>query len=192
MTAPEATTRQWNGITIPTAGTFKLDPVHSQVGFVIRHLMVSKVKGKFAEVEAEITVADDPTASSVTAVIQASSVDTGVPDRDNHIRTGDFLEIEKYPTLTFRSTGVKDAAGDTFTLVGDLTIKDVTKEVELEVEFGGVGKSPYGYEAIGFSAVTEIDREEFGVNFNAALETGGVMLGKKVKIEIEGEAIRQA
>jgi polyisoprenoid-binding protein YceI len=190
MTAPEATTRQWNGITIPTAGTFKLDPVHSQVGFVIRHLMVSKVKGKFAEVEAEITVADDPTASSVTAVIQASSVDTGVPDRDNHIRTGDFLEIEKYPTLTFRSTGVKDAAGDTFTLVGDLTIKDVTKEVELEV--GGVGKSPYGYEAIGFSAVTEIDREEFGVNFNAALETGGVMLGKKVKIEIEGEAIRQA
>jgi polyisoprenoid-binding protein YceI len=192
MTAPEATTRQWNGITIPTAGTFKLDPVHSQVGFVIRHLMVSKVKGKFAEVEAEITVADDPTASSVTAVIQASSVDTGVPDRDNHIRTGDFLEIEKYPTLTFRSTGVKDAAGDTFTLVGDLTIKDVTKEVELEVEFGGVGKSPYGYEAIGFSATTEIDREEFGVNFNAALETGGVMLGKKVKIEIEGEAIRQA
>jgi polyisoprenoid-binding protein YceI len=192
MTAPEATTRQWNGITIPTAGTFKLDPVHSQVGFVIRHLMVSKVKGKFTEVEAEITIADDPTASSVTAVIQASSVDTGVADRDNHIRTGDFLEIEKYPTLTFRSTAVKDASGDTFTLVGDLTIKDVTKEVELEVEFGGVGKSPYGYEAIGFSATTEIDREEFGVNFNAALETGGVMLGKKVKIEIEGEAIRQA
>jgi polyisoprenoid-binding protein YceI len=192
MTAPEATTRQWNGITIPTAGTFKLDPAHSQVGFVIRHLMVSKVKGKFAEVEAEITIADDPTASSVTAVIQASSVDTGVPDRDNHIRTGDFLEIEKYPTLTFRSTAVKDAVGDTFTLVGDLTLKDVTKEVELEVEFGGVGKSPYGYEAIGFSATTEIDREEFGVNFNAALETGGVMLGKKVKIEIEGEAIRQA
>lgn len=192
MTAPEATTREWNGITIPTASTFKLDPVHSQVGFVIRHLMVSKVKGKFSEVEAEITIADDPTASSVTAVIQASSVDTGVADRDNHLRTGDFLEIEKYPTLTFRSTAVKDAAGDTFTLVGDLTIKDVTKEVELEVEFGGVGKSPYGYEAIGFSATTEIDREEFGVNFNAALETGGVMLGKKVKIEIEGEAIRQA
>jgi polyisoprenoid-binding protein YceI len=192
MTAPEATTREWNGITIPTAGTFKLDPVHSQVGFVIRHLMVSKVRGKFTEVEAEITIADEPTASSVTAVIQASSVDTGVADRDNHIRTGDFLEIEKYPTITFRSTAVKDAAGDTFTLVGDLTIKDVTKEVELEVEFGGVGKSPYGYEAIGFSATTEIDREEFGVSFNAPLEAGGVMLGKKLKIEIEGEAIRQA
>jgi polyisoprenoid-binding protein YceI len=192
MTATEATTREWNGITIPTAGTFKLDPVHSQVGFVIRHLMVSKVKGAFKDVEAEITIAEDPAASSVTAVIQASSIDTGTPDRDNHLRTGDFLEVEKYPTLTFRSTGIKDTAGDTFTVVGDLTIKDVTKQVELKVEFGGVGKSPYGYEAIGFSATTEIDREDYGVSFNAPLESGGVMLGKKVKIEIEGEAMRQA
>jgi polyisoprenoid-binding protein YceI len=191
MTAP-LTTREWNGTTIPTAGTFNLDKAHSQVGFVIRHLAVSKVKGKFTDVEAVITVAEDPAQSEVSVTIQAASIDTGVPDRDNHIRTGDFLEVEKHPTLTFQSTGIKDAKGDTFTVVGDLTIKGITKQVELEVEFGGVGKSPYGFEAIGFSATTEIDREEFDVTFNAPLETGGVLLGKKVKIEIEGEAIRQS
>jgi polyisoprenoid-binding protein YceI len=191
MTTVESLTREWNGITIPTAGKFALDPTHSEVAFVVRHLMVSKVRGVFKEKSAEIVIAEDPYESSVTATIQAASVDTGVPDRDNHIKTGDFLLAEEHPTLTFVSKRVADVDGDTFKVVGDLTIRGVTKEVVLDVEFGGVGNSPFGYQAIGFSARTEIDREDFGVNFNATLETGGVMLSKKVKIEIDGEAIRQ-
>jgi polyisoprenoid-binding protein YceI len=191
MSTVESLTREWNGITIPTAGKFVLDPAHSEVAFVVRHLMVSKVRGVFKEKTAEIILAEDPLESSVTATIQAASVDTGVPDRDNHIKTGDFLLAEEHPTLTFVSKRVADVDGDTFKVVGDLTIRGVTKEVVLDVEFGGVGNSPFGYQAIGFSARTEIDREEFGVNFNATLETGGVMLSKKIKIEIEGEAARQ-
>jgi polyisoprenoid-binding protein YceI len=191
MTTVESLTREWNGITIPTPGKFVLDPTHSEVAFVVRHLMVSRVRGVFKEKTAEIIIADDPLASSVTATIQAASVDTGVADRDNHIKTGDFLLAEEHPTLTFVSKRVADVDGDTFKVVGDLTIRGVTKEVVLDVEFGGVGVSPFGPQAIGFSARTQIDREEFGVNFNAALETGGVMLSKTVKIEIDGEALRQ-
>jgi polyisoprenoid-binding protein YceI len=191
MTSVEPLTREWNGITIPTPGKFALDPVHSQVAFVVRHLMVSKVRGVFKEKSAEIVIAENPLDSSVTATIQAASVDTGAPDRDNHIRTGDFLLADEYPTLTFASKRVADVDGDTLKVVGDLTIRGVVKEVVLDVEFGGVGNGPYGSQAIGFSATTEIDREEFGVNFNAPLETGGVLLSKKIKIEIEGEATRQ-
>ncbi|GAA1613349.1 YceI family protein [Catellatospora bangladeshensis] len=185
-------TRTWHGLTIPTAGTFVLDPAHTRVGFVIRHLVVSKVRGAFKDVAGEIVIAEEPLDSSVNAVIQAVSIDTGVADRDNHLRTGDFLEAEKYPELSFRSTGLRAVSGENFILVGDLTIKDVTKRVELELEFGGVQKSPYGQEVIGFSATTEIDREDFNVTWNQALETGGMMLGKTLKIEIEGEAVRQA
>ncbi|MEV4410709.1 YceI family protein [Catellatospora sp. NPDC049609] len=185
-------TRTWHGLTIPTAGTFALDPAHTRVGFVIRHLVVSKVRGAFKDVAGEIVIAEEPLDSSVTATIQAASIDTGVADRDNHLRTGDFLEIEKYPELSFRSTGLRAKSGEHFILVGELTIKDVTKQVELELEFGGVQKSPYGQEVIGFSATTEIDREEYNVTWNQTLETGGVMLGKTLKIEIEGEAVRQA
>jgi polyisoprenoid-binding protein YceI len=191
MTTVEPLTREWNGITIPTAGRFALDPVHSEVAFVVRHLMVSKVRGVFKEKSAEIVVGEDPLQSSVTATVNTASVDTGEPKRDDHIRTGDFLLAEEHPELTFVSKRIEDVDGDTFKVVGDLSVRGVTREVVLDVEFGGVIKSPFGYQALGFSAHTEIDREEFGVNFNATLETGGVMLGKKVKIEIEGEAIRQ-
>jgi polyisoprenoid-binding protein YceI len=191
MTTVDPGTREWQGLTIPTPGKFSLDPVHSQVAFVVRHLMVSKVRGFFRDVAADIVVAEDPLDSSVNVTIQAASVDTGQADRDNHIRTGDFLLVEQYPAITFTSTRVSDVDGDTFKLVGDLTIRGVTREVVLDVEFGGVGDTPFGYQAIGFSATTEIDREEFGVSFNAALESGGALLGRKVKIEIEGEAARQ-
>lgn len=184
-------TRQLNGVDIPTAGTFALDPAHTRVGFVARHLMVSKVRGSFTEVSGEIVLAEDPTASTVSATIQAASITTGVDQRDGHLRSGDFLEAEKYPTLEFRSTGLNVQGGNEFTLVGELTIKDVTRTVELAVEFEGVALSPWGKEVIGFSATTEIDREDFGITWNQALETGGVMVGKKIKIEIESEAIRQ-
>jgi polyisoprenoid-binding protein YceI len=192
MTDSVAATRDFEGLVIPAAGTYLLDAAHKRVGFVVRHLMVSKVRGEFAEATATITVTDNPLESSVTATIQTVSVNTGQRDRDNHLRTGDFFEAEKYPTIEFRSTGVKSHEGNEFVLVGDLTIKDVTKPVELQVEFEGVGRSPYGFDLFGFSASTEVDREDWGLTYNMALESGGVMIGKKVKIEIEGEAIRQA
>lgn len=192
MTDTVATTREFDGLVIPAAGTYLLDPAHKRVGFVVRHLMVSKVRGEFAEASATITVAEDPLQSSVTATIQTASVSTGQADRDNHLRTGDFFEAEKYPTLEYRSTGVKSRDGNEFVLAGELTIKGVTRPVDLQVEFEGVGRSPYGFDVFGFSASTEIDREDWGLTYNMALESGGVMIGKKVKIEIEGEAIRQA
>ena len=192
MTDSVATTREFDGLVIPAAGTYLLDAAHKRVGFVVRHLMVSKVRGEFAEASATITVAENPLESTVSATIQTTSISTGQADRDNHLRTGDFFEAEKYPTIEFRSTGVKSHDGNEFVLVGDLTIKDVTKSVELDVEFEGVGRSPYGFDLFGFSATTEIDREDWGLTYNMALESGGVMIGKKVKIEIEGEAIRQA
>ena len=188
----EAGTRTWNGITIPTAGVFAIDPAHTRVGFIARHLMVSKVRGAFTEVSGELVIAEEPTQSSVTAVIATKSIDTGVADRDAHLRSGDFLDVEKYPSLTFRSTGLVADGDNEFKLRGELTVREVTREVELEVEFEGLARSPWGQEVIGFTATTEVDREEFGMTWNQALETGGVLVGKKVKIEISAEAIRQA
>jgi len=191
MTDSVASTREFEGLQIPAAGTYQLDAAHKRVGFVVRHLMVSKVRGNFEEASATITVGEDPLQSSVTATIQTASVATGQADRDNHLRTGDFFEAEKYPTIEFRSTGINSHEGNEFVLDGELTIKGVTRAVELVVEFEGVGRSPYGFDVFGFSAWTEIDREDWGLTYNMALESGGVMIGKKVKIEIEGEAIRQ-
>ncbi|MEU4552720.1 YceI family protein [Micromonospora violae] len=188
----DAVTRDWDGLTIPAAGTYALDVAHKRVGFVARHMMVSKVRGEFNEATATITIAEDPLQSSVVATIQAASVDTTQADRDAHLRGADFLDAEKFPTLEFRSTGVKSRSGKEFVLTGELTIKDVTRPVELAVEFEGVGRSPFGQDIFGFSASTEIDREEFGLTWNVALETGGVLVSRKIKIEIEGEAVRQA
>ncbi len=192
MTESVANTRAFEGLQIPAAGTYDMDAAHKRVGFVARHLMVSKVRGQFAEASAVITIAEDPLQSSVTASITAASIETGAVDRDNHLRSGDFFEAEKYPTLDFRSTGIKSHSGAEFVLDGELTIKGVTKPVELVVEFEGAGQSPYGFSVFGFSASTEIDREDWGLTWNMALETGGVMISKKIKIEIEGEAIRRA
>lgn len=192
MSAPTtAQTRTWNGNTVPAPGRFTLDAAHTRVGFIARHLMVSKVRGSFTGVMGEISVAEDPTRSSVTATMDAATIDTGAPDRDAHLRSADFLDMEKFPSLTFRSREVADVDGSTFTLLGDLTIKDVTREVRLRVDFDGVTVSPWGKEVVAFTARTEIDREEFGITWNVALETGGVLVGRKVTIEIEAEAIRE-
>ncbi len=190
MSAPD-TTRPYAGLTIPAAGTFSIDAAHTEVGFIARHLMVSKVRGSFTQVSGEVVVAEDPLASSVTVHIPAASIDTGVADRDNHLRSSDFLDVEKYPELTFRSAGVAAPSGEKFKLVGELTIRDVTREVTLDVEFDGVAVSPWGQEVVAFTASTEIDREDFGMMWNQALEAGGVLVGKKVKIELSVEAIRQ-
>jgi polyisoprenoid-binding protein YceI len=190
MSAP-STTRSFAGLTIPAAGTFVIDPAHTTVGFVARHLMVSKVRGSFTQVTGEITVAGDPFASAASVNIVAASIDTGVADRDTHLRSGDFLDVEKYPELTFRSVRVTQPEDNEFKLVGELTVRDVTRQVTLDVEFDGVAVSPWGQEVVAFTASTEIDREDFGITWNQALEAGGVLVSKKVKIEITAEAIRQ-
>jgi polyisoprenoid-binding protein YceI len=190
MTAP-AGTRDFQGLQIPTPGTFLLDPAHTRVSFTVRHLMISKVRGGFTQASGQITIAEDPLQSTVEVDIAASSIDTGVGDRDNHLRSPDFLHAEKWPSITFKSTSVLAPKGNEFRLVGDLTIRDVTKQVELDVEFEGYTKSPYGQEVIGFSAETEINREDFGVTWNQAIEAGGVMVGPKLKIEISAEGVRQ-
>ncbi|HEX6936724.1 MAG TPA: YceI family protein [Actinomycetes bacterium] len=193
-TAPETSTplRVVDGVTLPAAGTYVLDPTHTRIGFVARHLMVTKVRGSFAEFEGSITVGDDAKASTAEATMKAVSIETGVADRDNHLRSGDFLEAEKYPTISFRNARVLSQKGTEFKVAGDLTIKDVTREVVLDVELDGVAQDPWGNEKLAVTASTEIDREDFGMTWNVALETGGVLVSKKIKIEIEAQAARQA
>ncbi|HEY8472604.1 MAG TPA: YceI family protein [Natronosporangium sp.] len=221
MTAGAAT-RLWNGLTIPAAGTYLLDPAHKRIGFVARHMMVSPVRGEFAEASAQILVAEDPLYSSVSATIVSASITTGNPDRDAHLSSPDFLDVANYPTLEYRSTGIKwqeesnpiffwarlrqhrtdrPGAGDLpvppasrasgrFLLTGELTIKNVTRQVDLEVTYGGARRDPYGRDIFGFSATASINREDFGLVWNVPLDNGGVLVGREVRIEIAGEAIR--
>ena len=176
--------------TIPgyVTGTWSIDPVHSEVGFSVRHMMVSKVRGKFTAFEGEIVTAENPLDSTVTATIELGSIDTGNVDRDNHLRAADFFEVEANAQMTFRSTGLRPA-GDDYILAGDLTLKGVTKPVELKLELNGAGPDAYGGTRIGFSATGEINRKDFGVDFNAAMETGGVVVGDKVTIQLEIEGV---
>ena len=173
----------------PAAGVYTVDPVHSTLTFVARHLVVSKVRGRFADFEGTITIGDTPETSSVVAVAQAISITTDNQMRDNHIRSNDFLGQETYPTLTFKSTSLTSKGGDAYELVGDLTIRDVTKSVTFAVEFQGTGPSTVpGGSVIGFEATTEIDRREFNVNFEGALENGAVAVSNKIVIELNIEA----
>jgi polyisoprenoid-binding protein YceI len=183
-------TRTWEGLTIPAAGAFNLDNSHTRIGFWAKHMMVSKVRGHFNDFSGSVTIAENPLDSSAELTIKTASIDTASPDRDGHLKSDDFLSVEKYPEITFRSTKVTGHSGDEFTVLGDLTIRGVTREVELTVEFGGAGVTPWGVEMFGYTITTEFDREDFGLTWNQALETGGVLVGKKVKVEIEGEAVR--
>src|SRR5262249_39506670 len=155
-------------------------PNHQRVGFIARHLMVSKVRGHFPAATATVVVAEDPLRSSVTATLEAGSITTGQEQRDAHLKSTHLPDVEKFPEVEYRSTGVKSIEGNEFVLSGELTIKDVTLPVDLEVELEGIGRSPYGQDVFGFSATAEIDREAFGMTWNVALETGGVMVGRKV------------
>jgi polyisoprenoid-binding protein YceI len=177
-------------VNVPT-GTWAIDLSHSAATFSVRHLMVSKVRGRFTSFSGTISVPDDPYASTVEATIDVASIDTHDAGRDEHLRSGDFLEIDKYPTITFRSTGVRGDVPDALVLVGDLTIRGVTRSVELALEFNGVAADPWGGTRAGFSASTEISRKDFGMEWNVALEAGGFVVGDKVKIELEVEAIKQ-
>jgi len=190
-TTGPAGVRDFDGVTIPAPGTFDLDPAHTRIGFSARHMMVSKVRGRFGEFTGSITVADDPFQSTAEAVIKTASLDTGNADREAHLIGDDFLNVEKFPELTFRSTRVTGRQGHRFTVIGDLTIKDITREVELTLDLEGVGNSPWGKQVMGFTLSTEINREDFGMTWNVAVEGGGVLVSKTVKIEIEGEAVRR-
>jgi polyisoprenoid-binding protein YceI len=172
-----------------TPGTWNVDPTHSGLNFTVKHLMVSKVRGRFGAFSGTIVIDADPLKSSVNASAQVASIDTNEKSRDEHLRTGDFFDAEKFPTIDFASTKI-EKAGDDFVLHADLTIKGVTKNVKFDLEFEGTGKDPWGNLKAGFSAKTEINRKEWGLEYNAALETGGVLIGEKVKLELDIQAVK--
>jgi polyisoprenoid-binding protein YceI len=183
-TTTTTATRTWEGTTIPAAGTYTIDPAHSTVEFVARHLMVSKVRGGFARFDGAITIAEQPAESGLEVTIDPASITTGAEDRDAHLRSGDFLDADRFPAMTYRSTAVERTAAG-WRVLGDLTIRDVTLPVPMDVEFLGAIADPWGNTKSAFSARAEIDREAFGLTWNVALESGGVLVGKKVAIEIE-------
>jgi polyisoprenoid-binding protein YceI len=185
--APTTTTQ---GLELPSAGGWEIDPSHSTLGFSVRHLMVSKVRGRFASFSGRIDIGEDPAATAVEVRIDAASIDTRAEDRDNHLRSPDFFDVERFPTLSFRSTGVEHVDGSRWKLHGDLTIRDVTRPVTLDVEYAGLEHSPWGQDRIGFEASTEIARDDFGLTWNQALESGGVVVGKRVRLEFDVEAFR--
>ena len=184
--------RTVDGVELPAAGSYALDASHSQVGFAVRHLMVSKTRGRFSDFAGTVEIAENPFESSVAVTIQTASVDTRDEQRDGHLRSGDFFDVEAWPTMTYQSRSVREAGKGRYILEGDLTIKGVTQPVPLELTYEGGATDPWGGVRIGFSAKAELDREAFGLTWNQALETGGVVVGKKVTIEIEAETVRQA
>jgi polyisoprenoid-binding protein YceI len=178
--------------TIPgyVAGTWTLDPTHSDVTFSVRHLAISKVRGSFEKFDVTVVTAENPLDSTVTASIDMSSINTNQADRDGHLKTSDFFAIDEYPTMDFVSTGLR-LEGDVLYIDGDLTLRGVTKPVTLKGEFGGIMTDGYGQVKAGASASTKIDRTEFGVNWNAALEAGGFTLGNEVSIDLEIQVVLQ-
>lgn len=178
--------------TLPQTGTWVIDPSHSSVEFVVRHLVVSKVKGRFSAFAGTITVdPSDPLASVVDATIQATSVDTHDEQRDAHLRSPDFFDVEAFPTITFRSSGLRADGGD-YEVDGELTIKGIARPVTVTLEYNGTSGDPWGGTRAGFSAVTEVNRRDFGLDFDVKLDTGGALVGETIRIHLEVEATLQA
>ncbi|HZQ28216.1 MAG TPA: YceI family protein [Acidimicrobiales bacterium] len=182
--------RTIGGLTVPEAGTYVIDPAHSAVEFVVRHLGLAKVRGRFTEFQGVIEIGEDPFESSTRVTIDASSIDTGNADRDAHLRSADFLDVEHHPTIDFRSRQLTRDKDD-WLLEGELTIRGTTRAVTLEVVFEGGTTDPWDNVRIAFSAETEVNREDWGLTWNQALEAGGWLVGKQVKIELAAEAVRQ-
>jgi len=173
-------------------GTWTIDPSHSRLGFSAKHAMVTTVRGAFKDFEGTLVLdGSDPSRSSATVTIRTESFDSGVADRDAHVRGTDFLDVEKFPTLTFTSTKVVQD-GDEYVMSGDLTIKDVTRSVDLTLEFEGSQKDPWGNNRAGFTGGTTISRKDFGLTFNVPLDGGGVLVSDKVKIQLDVSAIKSA
>jgi len=172
-------------------GTWTLDDTHTEVGFSVRHLMISKVRGSFTTIAGQITTAEDPMDSSAALTVDLASIDTRNEDRDTHLRSSDFFDAESNPIMTYRTTSLR-RDGDHLVVEGELTIKDVTRPVTLNVEFNGVGGDPWGGTRLGLSARGEINRNDFDISFNMPLEGGGVMVGERVQLIIEVEAVLDA
>ncbi len=192
MAETTVTSRTVDGVEYPAVGTYALDVSHTRLGFAVRHMAVSKVRGQLSDFSGTLELAENPVDSKISVTIQAGSVDTRDENRDNHLRTNDFFDVQNHPTWTFTSTAIRPSSPTEWQVDGDLTIRGVTKQVTLDATLEGVVQDPYGNHRVGFSATTSINREDFGVSFNAALETGGVVVGKKVDIDLEVEATLQA
>jgi polyisoprenoid-binding protein YceI len=174
-------------------GSYTIDPTHSRIGFWARHAMVTKVRGAFNEFEGTAYLdGDDPTRSSASVTIQTVSIDTRNQERDGHLRTNDFLDAPNHPTITFVSTAVQRLTDDTYRLTGDLTIKGTSRSLDIDLEYQGAARDPFGNLRVGFEGSTTISRKDFGMTWNATLETGGVLVGDKVTIEIEVSAVKDA
>jgi polyisoprenoid-binding protein YceI len=185
-------TQQTATIPIVTRTTWVIDPAHSNAQFAVKHLLISTVRGRFGRVTGTITLDEQHLANSrVDVEIDTASIDTREEQRDTHLRSADFLDVEHFPTITFRSSHVEPGRGDAFRVVGDLTIRGVTRHVVLDAKRTGRGTSPWGGEVIGFEATTKINRQDFGLTWNVALEAGGVLVGDEIKITIDVEATHQ-
>ncbi len=178
-------------VSLPAPGDYDIDPIHTGVSFVSKHLMLARVRGRFGAFSGTIHIHEQPERSRVEVEIDASSIDTNMPMRDDHLRSGDFLDLENHPTMVFKSTGLEIIGERTFKLRGDLTIRGTTLPIDLDVEYEGVNVGLQKETRVGFTATGEIDREAYGMMWNQALESGGVLVGKKVKIELDIQAIRK-
>jgi polyisoprenoid-binding protein YceI len=187
-----AATRLVDGVEAPVAGTYEVDASHTDVGFVVRHLMLSKTRGRFPGVTGTIVIGEDPLDSRVEVSIETAGVDTGDENRDQHLRSADFFDTEQHPVMTYRSRAVRPAGPGRWTVDGDLTIRDVTRPVVLDLSFEGGLTDPWGNVRAGFTASAQLDRDEFGLTWNQLLEGGGVLVSRTVSIEIEAELVRAA
>ncbi|MFD7868350.1 YceI family protein [Streptomyces sp. NPDC057682] len=193
-TAPAATTPvAVDPALAALTGDYTIDPAHSSIGFTVRHAMVTNVRGTFGEHEGSLKLdGSDPGASTASIDVKIASVDTGIADRDGHLVSGDFFDAEKFPLMTFRSTSAEQLGGDKYRVTGDLTIKDVTRPLAIDLEFNGSATDVYGNERVGFEGSADILRSDWGLTWNAALETGGVMVSDKVKLNFDISAIKAA
>jgi len=187
-----ATARNVNGTEYPAVGTYDIDVSHTRLGFAVRHMAVSKVRGEFKEFSGTLELAENPVDSRISVTMQAATVETKDENRDNHLRTNDFFDVENHPTWTFTSTAIRPVTATEWHVDGDLTIRGVTKQVTLDAILEGVVQDPFGLHRVGFSASTTINRDDYGVSFNAALEAGGLVVSKKVDIDLEVEATLRA
>ena len=190
MTTSTTPTRTVDGVTLPVAGRWEIDPGHADVAFVGRHFMLTKVRGRFTDIRGSVQIAERFADSTVDVVIGMASVESGNPDRDAHIKSAELFDVEQFPEATFRSKSAQ-WTGTHGVVLGDLTLHGVTREVPLEVTFEGHARDPWGGERSMFSASTKVNREDFGITWNVALEAGGVLVSKEIRIEIEVETVLQ-
>lgn len=177
--------------TIVPQGTWNIDPAHSTIGFAVKHMMIATVRGRFADFSGALAV-DADGAASITGRIQAASIDTNEPQRDDHLRSADFFDVANHPELRFASTGIEPRGDGEFTIVGDLTIRGVTRQVTLDAEVQGAGVDPWGNDRVALSAQGRINRKDFGLNWNQVLETGGILVGEKVTLSLDLSTVRAA